>query len=212
MGKKKPEQKDPEQKKSGQKKSVQKKTGQEEPEQKKTGQKQPGPKKQKQQEAGQKEQDQQESVEQKPESNFLKELMSISGYPGLYRFISQARNGIIVESLEDKKRMQAFASMKVSALEEIAVFTEEEDIPLAKVLKMIHDKESGGETISPKSDPASMKAYFAEVLPSYDRERVYISDIKKILNWYNILHKHGLLKFEEESPSDTSPSDGSKAV
>src|SRR4030042_1989791 len=119
MGKKKPEQKDTEKEKSGQKKPGQKKTGQQEPEQKKTGQKQ----------SGQKKQDQQESVEQKPEGNFLKELMSISGYPGLYRFISQARNGIIVESLEDKKRMQAFATMKVSALEEIAVYTEEEDIP-----------------------------------------------------------------------------------
>lgn len=150
--------------------------------------------------------------QQNKEVSFLKEIMAISGYPGLYRFISQARNGIIVESLEDKKRMQAFSTMKVSALEEIAVYTEKEEIPLAKVLKMIHDKESGGETISFKSDPESMKAYFAGILPEYDRERVYISDIKKILNWYNILHRHDLLKFEEAAPAEkeeTKESDAS---
>jgi hypothetical protein len=151
----------------------------------------------------------------KPESSFLKEIMAISGHPGLYRFISQARNGIIVESLEDKKRMQAFSSMKVSALDEIAVYTEKEEIPLARVLKLIHDKESGGESISYKSDQGSLKAYFAEVLPDFDRERVYISDIKKILTWYNILHKHDLLKFNEEPPVASEdpvsfPSDGSE--
>jgi len=145
--------------------------------------------------------------QQNKEVSFLKEIMAISGYPGLYRFISQARNGIIVESLEDKKRMQAFSNMKVSALEEIAVYAGEEEIPLAKVLRMIYDKESGGETISYKSDPESMKKYFAEVLPEYDRERVYISDIKKILNWYNILRSHDLLKFEEDKQAETNEAD-----
>jgi hypothetical protein len=141
------------------------------------------------------------------ESSFLKDIMSVSGYPGLYRFISQARNGIIVESLEDGKRMQAFSTMKVSALEEIAVYTEKEEVPLGRVLKLIYEKQSGSEGIDPKSNPESLKKYFSEVLPEYNREKVYISDIKKMLSWYNILHKHDLLKFEEapaEAPAESS--------
>ena len=129
---------------------------------------------------------------------FLKEIMAISGHPGLFRFISQARNGIIVESLDTGKRMQAFSSMKISALEEIAVFTDDEEVSLAEVLKLISEKEDGGPSIDHKSESETLKAYFADVLPAYDRDRVYVSDIKKIINWYNILHRHELLKFDEE--------------
>jgi hypothetical protein len=124
--------------------------------------------------------------------------MAISGHPGLYRFISQARNGIIVESLDTGKRMQAFSSMKISALEEIAVFTDDGEVSLAEVLKLISDKENGGPSIDHKSDSETLKTYFAAVLPAYDRGRVYVSDIKKMINWYNILHRHELLKFDEE--------------
>jgi len=128
----------------------------------------------------------------------LKDILSISGHGGLFKFISQGRNGIIVESLEDKNRMNASATAKISALEDIAIFTDTEDVPLKNIFKAISEKENGGEAISHKSSANDLKEYFAEVLPDYDRERVYVSDIKKVLNWYNILHKHDMLNFDEE--------------
>ena len=136
--------------------------------------------------------------EQEEKQSYLKDLMSISGHGGLFKFISQARNGIIVESLETGKRMNAFATMKVSALEDIAIYTEDKEIPLEEVLVSLHKYENGGETISPKSDPGDLKDYFSAILPEYDRERVYVSDIKKVLTWYNLLLKYDLLKFDEE--------------
>lgn len=128
----------------------------------------------------------------------LKDILSISGYGGLFKFISQGRNGIIVESLEDKKRMNASATAKISALEDIAIFTETEDIPLKDVFKAISEKENGGEAIKHKSSADELKNYFEEVLPDYDRDRVYVSDIKKVVQWYNILHKFDMLNFDEE--------------
>ena len=138
--------------------------------------------------------------EQEEKQSYLKDLMAISGHGGLFKFISQARNGIIVESLETGKRMNAFATMKVSSLEDIAIYTEEEEVPLQEVLIGLLEYENGGEAISPKSDPDELKDYFSAILPEYDRERVYVSDIKKVLTWYNLLLKYDLLKFDEEKP------------
>jgi hypothetical protein len=90
--------------------------------------------------------------------------------------------------------MNAFATMKVSALEDIAVYTEDEEIQLEEVIAAIHKYENGKESISPKSAPDELKDYFGAVLPEYDRERVYVSDIKKILSWYNLLHKYDLIE------------------
>ena len=128
----------------------------------------------------------------------LKDILSISGYGGLYKFISQGRTGIIVESLEDKKRMNASSTVKISALEDIAIFTDTEDLPLKDVFKAISEKENGGEAIHHKSSADELKNYFTEVLPDYDRDRVYVSDIKKVLNWYNLLRKFEMLNFDEE--------------
>lgn len=141
---------------------------------------------------------------------FLKEIMAISGQPGLFRFIAQARNGIIVESLDTGKRMHAFSSVKISALEEISVYTEEKEASLAEVLKLIHDKEGGGEAISHKSDNEKLKEYFSEVMPAYDKDRVYVSDIRKILNWYNILRSHELLDFDEKQEDKKEDEDREK--
>jgi hypothetical protein len=135
----------------------------------------------------------------------LKDIMAISGEAGLFRFIAQGKNAIIVEHLETKKRSSAFASTKVSSLEEISIFTEKEDMPLAKVFDLIFEKEKGGPALDYKSDPGKLKSYFGEVLPEYDKERVYISDIKKIFHWYNILHALNLLVKEE--PVKTSEPD-----
>lgn len=133
----------------------------------------------------------------------LKDILSISGHGGLFKFISQGRHGIIVESLETKKRMNASASAKISALEDIAIFTDTEDKPLKDVLKLIHEKENGGEAISHKSSADELKQYFEEVLPDYDQDRVYVSDIKKVIQWYNLLHKFEMLNFEEEEEEKT---------
>jgi hypothetical protein len=149
--------------------------------------------------------------EQEEEQSYLKDLMAISGYGGLYKFVSQARNGVIVESLETGKRMNAFATMKVSALEDIAIYTEEKEIPLEDVFVSLHKYENGGESISPKSDPEELKDYFSAILPEYDRERVYVSDIKKVLTWYNLLLQYDLLKFDEEKPAPKTATQESKA-
>jgi len=127
----------------------------------------------------------------------LKDIMAISGQSGLFRFIAQGKNAIIVEHHETKKRTSAFSSSRVSSLEEISVFTEGEDLPLGKVLDKIHEKENGGLAIDYKSDPEKLKSWFEIVLPEYDRDKVYVSDIRKIAQWYNILHKLDLLVKEE---------------
>ena len=123
----------------------------------------------------------------------MKEILAISGKPGLYRMVSQAKQSVIVESIVDGKRVPAFSFNKVISLEDIAIYTETEDIPLTVVLKSIREKEDGGQTISPKSSGAELKSYFEEILPDYDKDRVYVSDIKKVLNWYNLLQDKSLL-------------------
>lgn len=129
----------------------------------------------------------------------MKEILSISGKPGLYKLVKHTNNGVIVESLEDKKRFPAFAHQKISSLEEISIFTDTEDLPLKDVFKAMYEKHEGEQSISPKSSSNELKAYFAEIVPEYDEERVYVSHIKKIIQWYNLLQKNDMLEFEEES-------------
>jgi Domain of unknown function (DUF6852)/Domain of unknown function (DUF5606) len=127
----------------------------------------------------------------------LKDLLAISGEQGLFKFIAQGKNAIIVEHLETGKRTSAFSSAKVSSLEEISVFTEKEDLPLGKVFDRIFEKESGGPAIDSKVEPEELKKYFEEIVPDYSREKVYVSDIRKIVLWYNILLKKDMLVKEE---------------
>jgi len=128
----------------------------------------------------------------------LSGIISIGGMPGLYKVVAQSKNGIIVESIADKKRMPAYSSYKISALEDISVFTTGEDMPLSEVFQKIFDKEKGGPAIDTKKSEIELKKYFGEVLPEYDQDRVYASDIKKALNWYNLLQKMDMLKQKEE--------------
>jgi len=129
----------------------------------------------------------------------LTEILSIGGRPGLFKMVSQTKNGLIVESLDkEKKRMPIYASDKVSALEEISIFTMEDDIPLKEVFKKIFVKQEGKETISHKVSANDLKKYFLEILPDYDQEKVYVSDIKKLIRWYNILQAENLIDIEEE--------------
>jgi hypothetical protein len=142
----------------------------------------------------------------------LKDILAVSGEGTLFKFIAQGKNAVIVENLETGRRFSAGATAKVSALDEIAIFTTGEDMPLSKVMDRIHDKENGGEALSHKQPDAGLKNYFAEVLPEYDRDRVYISDIKKVLHWYNILHKLNLLVKEEDKPEESAGDEVSDAA
>jgi hypothetical protein len=135
----------------------------------------------------------------------LKELLAISGYSGLFRFISQGRQGVIVESLTDGKRTLIPASARVSAIADIAVFTQTEEIPLKDVLKKIELLENGGPAISNKSADKEIRTYFEKVLPEFDRDRVYTSDIKKIIGWYNLLQSKGLLEVLNQTDDEVKP-------
>jgi hypothetical protein len=137
----------------------------------------------------------------------LKGILAISGHSGLFKLIAETKNNIIVESLETGKRMPVYSSSKISALDDIAIYSSEGDIPLKDVLKIIFEKENGGNAIEYKSSGEKLKKYFAEVLPAYDRDRVYVSDIKKVMLWYGILLENGLLNFTEEE-SDEEKADG----
>jgi hypothetical protein len=132
----------------------------------------------------------------------LKGILAISGQSGLFKLIAESKNNIIVESLETGKRMPAYSTTKISALEDISIYTDTADVPLKDVFKVIHEKEEGGAAISHKSSPKELKAYLSEILPEYDRDRVYVSDIKKVMLWYNILLERGMLDFSERSEEE----------
>ncbi len=128
-------------------------------------------------------------------------IISVAGKPGLFQVISQSKNAIIVESLIDKKRVAVNATQNVSLLENIAIYAYEEDLPLLNVFKAISEKAEGKKAISHKESGNKLQAYFAEVLPNYDDERVYTSNIKKVIQWYNLLIDAGLdfSKIEEST-------------
>ena len=135
----------------------------------------------------------------------LKDILAISGQPGLYRYIAQSRNGFIVESLLDGKRSNATASSKVSALSEISMYTEGEDIPLAEVFTKMFAYTEGKQAPPHKESNETLKEFFGAVITDYDRERVHVSDIKKAFSWFNILVGAGLTEFtlpEEEEQSE----------
>ena len=127
----------------------------------------------------------------------LSDILTISGKSGLYKVISQTKNGLVAESLTDGKKIPVFLSDRSSALEDISIFTQTEDVPLKEILLKILEKEDGKPCIDPKEDPARLKAYFETILPDYDQERVYISDIKKVFAWYNLLLSKDMIKPEE---------------
>jgi hypothetical protein len=128
----------------------------------------------------------------------LKGILSVSGQSGLFKLVAESKNNIIIESLETFKRMPVYSTSKVSALEDIAIYTVEGDVPLKEIFKAISEKENGGPAISPKASSNELKVYFEQVVPQYDKDRVYISDIKKVLLWYNTLQGKDLLDFSEE--------------
>lgn len=133
----------------------------------------------------------------------ISSVIAIAGMPGLYKVVGQTKNGVVCESLIDKKRIPAFNSHKISSLTDISIYTTSEDKPLKEVLQAIFDKEKGEKTIDPKStDEKGMREYMKTVLPDYDEERVHVSDLRKLFNWYNLLHGSGLLTAEEKTGDD----------
>lgn len=131
----------------------------------------------------------------------LKTILSISGKPGLYKLVSQGKNMLIVESINaEKKRFPAYGNEKIISLADIAMYTDDAEVPLCDVLESIKEKEKlAVASIDPKkATPEQFREYLAEVLPNFDRERVYIADIKKLITWYNILISNGITVFKQE--------------
>ncbi len=123
----------------------------------------------------------------------LESILSITGKPGLYKLKTKARSGFVVESLSDKKTSIVGMSHNVSVLKDISIYTYEAEVPLREVFNKIATKEDQGAAISHQSSKEELSNYFNEVLPEYDEERVYASDIKKVIQWYNILQENDLL-------------------
>ncbi len=136
----------------------------------------------------------------------LKEILSVTGKPGLFKLVSQAKNMLIVESLVDGKRIPAYSRDKVVSLGDIAMFTETEEVPLAEVLEKLKTKENGQPaSVDSKADNDTLRKFMSEVLPDYDRDRVYPSDIRKLISWYNLLINNNITDFvskEEEAVAE----------
>jgi len=125
----------------------------------------------------------------------LTKVLSISGKQGLFKVLGQTQNnGIIVESLMDGKRFPAYAAHKISSLQDISIYTQEDDVPLKDVFEIMYKKHEGAAAIDQNSDAQTIRTYFKEILPDFDEERVYNSDIKKVIRWYNDLHAAGMMK------------------
>jgi len=136
----------------------------------------------------------------------LETILAISGKPGLYKLVSRGNNSLIVETLDaQKKRMPIFGTDKVISLGDIAMYTDDEEVPLRRVFKNIFDKESGKKTSLDykKASKDELAAFMAEALPNYDRDRVYPADMKKLAQWYNILIENGVTDFEEPKAEKT---------
>lgn len=133
----------------------------------------------------------------------LEKIVSISGKPGLYKVLSQGKNMLVVESVVDKKRMPSYSSDKVVSLGDISMFTDSGDKPLSEILEAMKIKENGAvASIDVKADSDKLRDYFGEIVPDFDRQRVYPTDIKKLIQWYNLLIENGLTDFLPEKAEE----------
>jgi len=128
----------------------------------------------------------------------LDKILAISGKPGLFELTAQTRGGFVAKSMLDGKKIAVNMRHNVSILSEIAIYTYTEEIPLGEVFQKIKEKEDGGEAINHKSSKKELESYFSEVLPDFDEDRVYASDMKKIFQWYNMLISNGFTDFSKE--------------
>ena len=134
----------------------------------------------------------------------LQKILTVSGYPGLYKYVAQANAGVVVESLSDNKRMVCGMSAKLSSLSDISVFTDEGEVKLQQLLEKMREKLGEESAPSGKSDAAKLKSFFEEVLPDYDRDRFYTSHMKKVVVWYNNLKEFATLEFLQEGEEEVS--------
>lgn len=133
----------------------------------------------------------------------LRRILSIAGRPGLFKLASQGKNMLIVEELASGKKTPAYATEKIISLNNIAIYTDEGEVSLASVFDSIKKKENGAATsVKPSNDADQMRAYFGEVLPNFDRSRVHVSDIKKIMVWYNLLVGANMTDFVKEAKAE----------
>ncbi len=132
-------------------------------------------------------------------------IIAVSGKPGLFQVVSQSKNAVIAESLIEKKRIAINTTQNVSLLENISIYTYDEDMPLLEVFVAMHEKTAGKEALSHKENSKNLTAFFLEVIPNYDDERVYVSNIKKVIQWFNLLIKIGMdfSKIEKTSEKNT---------
>ena len=136
----------------------------------------------------------------------LEGLLAISGKSGLFRLVAQSRSGVIVESLTEKKRFPVSQTGNVSALSDIAIYTHEDEVPLPQVYDKIYAEEDGGPCVNPKEkSEGELREYMEQILPHYDADRVYHSDLKKLFSWYNLLHELELLEPSQEDSQSSSP-------
>lgn len=142
----------------------------------------------------------------------LDKILAISGKPGLYRLVSQSRNGAIVESLTDQKRFPVMQVNKVSALKDIAIYTMSEEVPLGEVFEKIATAENYGPAPSHKASANELRSYVEALLPEIDHSRVYPSDLKKLVQWYNILLEQGLISAEPAAEESTSEEEAEAAA
>jgi len=143
----------------------------------------------------------------------LTKILSVAGKPGLYNLVAQSKNGIIVEALNDKKRLPIGSHTNVSALNDIAIYTFEGELPLKEIFRNIYKKEDGKNGLSHKESSNAIYSYFSDIAPDFDDDRVYVSDMKKVLQWYNILLSHKLVDLElneEEKAAEEAEKEDSK--
>ncbi len=141
----------------------------------------------------------------------LSKILSIAGKPGLYKLAGEAKNNLVVESLTDGKRMPAFSHERISSLQEISIYTTDEDLPLHDALKMIYDMTGAQKVDNPKKmSSAQLKELFGKAIPNYDEDSVYVSDMKKVFTWYNMLLDNELLDFSEEGEAEEKPEENTE--
>ena len=138
-------------------------------------------------------------------------IINVSGKSGLHKIISQAKNSVIVESLTDKKRIPVYSHTQANSLEEIGIYTYDDTLPLVDVFTNIAKKEDCKSCISHKTSKTELEDYFREILPEYDEDRVYISDIKKVVQWYNALQAAGMVELPKVEEKKTKKKKTTKA-
>jgi hypothetical protein len=135
----------------------------------------------------------------------LTKILSISGKPGLFKMVGETKNGLIVESLEDNKKFPVFSHEQISSLKEISIYTETDSVSLKEVLKKVRELQDDKPIDNPKKASADdLKALFEQLVPDYDKEAVYVSDMKKVFTWYNLLLKNNMLDFTDDEDEEVT--------